>query len=143
MRRSVSESSFIPWMDQGLFLAHEAAGHHAVIQVVWRYGSGVDVDGLQRFVGHLEHGLLSRLVQPAVLPMGRHQWVRVVDRHVSGENLARRGGVATLLSSVFGDQLLLNVMAYEPRLVTNSQRLEQIVAEALVDVDLPEAVMYA
>ena len=69
--------SFIPWTDQALFLAHEAAGHHAVIQIVWRYGSGVDTDGLQRFLGHLEHGLLSRLVQPAVLPMGRHQWVRV------------------------------------------------------------------
>jgi diacylglycerol O-acyltransferase len=77
MTQTVSAPSFIPWMDQGLFLAHEAAGHHAVIQVVWRYGAGVDLDGLQRFLGHLEHGMLSRLVQPAVLPMGRHQWVRV------------------------------------------------------------------
>jgi len=77
MTQTVSAPSFIPWMDQGLFLAHEAAGHHAVIQVVWRYGSGVDFDGLQQFLGHLEHGMLSRLVRPAVLPMGRHQWVRV------------------------------------------------------------------
>ena len=62
---------------------------------------------------------------------------------MSAENLARRGGVATLLSGVVGDQLILNVIAYQPRLVTDSQRLEQIVAEALVDVDLPDAVMYA
>ena len=77
MTQTVSEPSFISWMDQGLFLVHEAAGHHAVMQCVWRYGSGVDVDGLQRFLGHLEHGMLSRLVQPAVLPIGRHRWVRV------------------------------------------------------------------
>ncbi len=77
MTQTASAPSFIPWMDQAFFLAHEAAGHHAVIQIIWRYGSGVDVDGLQKFLGHLEQGLLSRLVQPAVLPMGRHQWVRV------------------------------------------------------------------
>ena len=77
MTQTVSAPSFIPWMDQAFFLGHEAAGHHAVSQLIWRYHSGVDVDGLQQFLGHLEHGLLSRLVQPAVLPMGRHQWVRV------------------------------------------------------------------
>ena len=68
---------------------------------------------------------------------------RGVDRHVSAENLARRGGVATLLSGVVGDQLLLSVIAYQPGLVTDSQRLEQIVAESLSDIDLPDAVVYA
>jgi hypothetical protein len=70
-------------MDQAVFLAYAAAGHHAVIQLLWQYGSAVDVDGLQRFRANLEHGLLARLVQPAVLPMGRHRWVRVAPTHAT------------------------------------------------------------
>ena len=68
---------------------------------------------------------------------------RGVARDMTADHLVRSGGAATMLSGVIGDQLLLNVMAYQPQLVTDSQRLEQIVAESLADIDLPDAVVYA
>jgi diacylglycerol O-acyltransferase len=67
----------VPLSDQALYLAHTAAGHEAVIQVLWRYRHPVSIDGLRQFQSHLERGLLARLIRPATLPVGRHHWVGV------------------------------------------------------------------
>lgn len=62
-------------MDQALHLGHTAAGHQAVIQVAWRYHRPVDLGALEKFRDNLAHGRLARLIRPALLPFGRHQWV--------------------------------------------------------------------
>ncbi len=65
---------FLTFADHGMYLAHQAGGQHAVIQVLWRFRRPVDLDALTRFYGHLAHGRLARLIRPAQLPFGRHQW---------------------------------------------------------------------
>ncbi|MEA3179466.1 MAG: hypothetical protein QOI59_2989 [Gammaproteobacteria bacterium] len=66
---------FVSFADQGIYLAHTSLGRHAVIQALWRYPRPVDLDALTRFRDNLAHGLLARLIRPALLPFGRHQWV--------------------------------------------------------------------
>ncbi len=68
-------SAFLPFADQGMYLAHVAGGQHAVIQLLWRYLRPVDHAALMRFRDTLAQGPLSRLIRPARLPFGRHQWV--------------------------------------------------------------------
>lgn len=68
-------SPFVSFADQGIYLAHVALGQHPVIQVLWRYLRPVDLDALIRFRDNLAHGHLARLIRPALLPFGRHQWV--------------------------------------------------------------------
>ena len=65
----------VPLADQALYLAHTAAGHEAVIQLLWIYRHPIDLDGLRRFKSHLEQGLLARVIRPSLLPGGRHHWV--------------------------------------------------------------------
>lgn len=65
---------FVSFADQGLYLAHISTGQHAVVQVLWRYLRPVDLDALTRFRDNLAHGHLARLIRPALLPFGRHQW---------------------------------------------------------------------
>ena len=67
---------FVPLADQGKYLAHAAGGQHAVMQLLWRYRRPVDIDGLTRFRDNIAHGRLGRLICPALLPFGRHQWVK-------------------------------------------------------------------
>lgn len=69
--------SFLSFTDQALYLAHIAGGQHAVMQMLLRYHRPIDLDALTRFSEHLAHGPLARLVRPALLPFGRHQWVGV------------------------------------------------------------------
>lgn len=66
--------AFLSFADQALYLAHVSLGQHAVIQGLWRYLRPVDIDALTRFRDHLAHGHLARLIRPALLPFGRHQW---------------------------------------------------------------------
>lgn len=66
---------FVSFADQALHLAHVSLGQHAVIQVLWRYLRPADMDALTRFQDNLAHGHLARLIRPALLPFGRHQWV--------------------------------------------------------------------
>lgn len=70
-------SPFLPFADQGMYLAHVAGGQHAVIQLLWRYRRPVDRAALARFRDSLARGPLTRLIRPAVLPFGRHQWANV------------------------------------------------------------------
>lgn len=67
---------FVPLADQGMYLAHAAGGQHAVMQLLWRYRRPVDMEGLTRFRDNIAHGRLARLMRPALLPFGRHQWVK-------------------------------------------------------------------
>ncbi|QIP08319.1 condensation domain-containing protein [Bradyrhizobium symbiodeficiens] len=66
--------AFLSFADQAIYLAHVSLGQHAVIQVLWRYLRPVDIDALTRFRDNLAHGHLARLIRPARLPFGRHQW---------------------------------------------------------------------
>lgn len=66
---------FVPFADQAMYLAHVAGGQHSVMQSVWRYRRAVDRERLLQFHNKLAHGRLARLLQPALLPFGRHQWV--------------------------------------------------------------------
>lgn len=67
--------AFLSFADQAVYLAHVSLGQHAVIQVLWRYLRPVDLDALTRFRDNLAQGHLARLIRPALLPFGRHQWV--------------------------------------------------------------------
>ncbi|MGJ6126752.1 hypothetical protein QN239_29655 [Mycolicibacterium sp. Y3] len=62
-------------MDQASFLALRALGRGPVIQYVWIYEHGVDLNGLRRFHRNLHHTLLGRLIERSPLPFGRHRWV--------------------------------------------------------------------
>jgi len=65
----------LAYIDQASFLALRALGRGPVIQYVWIYEHGVDLDGLRRFHRHLQHTLLGRLIERSSLPFGRHRWV--------------------------------------------------------------------
>ena len=69
------QPTFVPFADQGMYLAHTAGGQQSVMQLLWRYRRPVDMDGLIRFRDNLLRGRLARLMRPALLPFGRHQWV--------------------------------------------------------------------
>ena len=65
---------FVPFADQAMYLAHVAGGQHSIMQFLWRYRRPVDMAGLMRFRDNLANGRLARLMRPARLPFGRHQW---------------------------------------------------------------------
>lgn len=69
-----SFSPFLSFADQGMVLAHTVGGQQAVIQLLWRYHRPLNLEILTRFREHLAHGLLTRLVQPSMLPFGRYRW---------------------------------------------------------------------
>ena len=68
------QPTFVPFADQGMYLAHTAGGQQSVMQLLWRYRRPVDMEGLTRFRDNLAHGRLARLMRPALQPFGRHQW---------------------------------------------------------------------
>jgi diacylglycerol O-acyltransferase / wax synthase len=51
-----------------------------VLQCIWVYDRGIDIDGLRRFHQHLSRGRLSRRIERSALPFGRHRWVSPSDR---------------------------------------------------------------
>jgi hypothetical protein len=67
---------FVSFADHAMYLAHSVGNQQAVMQLLWRYHRPVDLDALTRFRHHLEHSPLARLLQPALLPIGRPRWVR-------------------------------------------------------------------
>jgi hypothetical protein len=66
---------FLPFVDQAMYLAHAYGGQQAVIQLLWLYRRPVDHSALTKFRDNLANGRLARLIQPALLPFGRHTWV--------------------------------------------------------------------
>lgn len=71
----MAETDQLHFMDQASFLALRARDQPQLVQWVWVYDRGVDVDGVRRFHDHLGHGLLGRLIERSPLPFGRHRWV--------------------------------------------------------------------
>jgi len=76
---------FVSFVDQAMHLAHAAGGQQATIQLLWRYHRPVDHNALHQFRNHLAHGLLARLIQPAILPFGRHHWVSAPQEDIALE----------------------------------------------------------
>ncbi|MGU3503205.1 hypothetical protein [Mycobacterium sp. C31M] len=68
-------------MDQGSYLALRALGRGPVIQYIWIYERGVDLDGLRRFQRNLADTLLGRVLERSTIPLGRHHWVPIGDSH--------------------------------------------------------------
>lgn len=75
-------------VDQALFAGHRAASQKVIIEVVWVYEHGINLDGLRRFHRNLGYGLLGRRIERSPLPFGRHRWV--VDRGPSDIDIAER-----------------------------------------------------
>lgn len=65
----------LAYIDQGSFLALRALGRQPIMQFVWIYEHGVDLDGLRQFQRNLNDGLLGRHIETSPLPFGRHRWV--------------------------------------------------------------------
>lgn len=66
----------LDYIDQATFLSWRATGRAQLIQVVFLYPDRIDTAGLERFRHSLARGRGSRLIEPSVLPFGRHRWVR-------------------------------------------------------------------
>jgi len=67
--------NLLDYVDQALFLGLRATGQSAAMQMVWVYEDGLDWDELRRFHQDFGFGLAGRLIEPSVLPFGRHRWV--------------------------------------------------------------------
>jgi hypothetical protein len=65
----------LAFVDQALFLGLRATGQAAAMQMVWVYEDPVDWEELRRFHRDFGYGLAGRLIEPSVLPFGRHRWV--------------------------------------------------------------------
>ncbi len=63
-------------LDQAFFDSHHAASQQELMQVVYIYEDGIDLDAVRSFHHHLSRGLMGRLVERSPLPFGRHRWVR-------------------------------------------------------------------
>ncbi|AKS34222.1 hypothetical protein [Mycolicibacterium goodii] len=61
--------------DQSTFVGERATGTTNLLQCIWVYDRGVDLEGLRRFHRHLLQGRLSRRIERSPLPFGRHRWV--------------------------------------------------------------------
>ncbi|MCX2933400.1 hypothetical protein ORI20_24310 [Mycobacterium sp. CVI_P3] len=72
---STPTDNTLAYMDQGSFLGLRALGRGPVIQYIWIYDDGVDLEGLRRFQRNLQHTLVARLIERSPLPFGRHRWV--------------------------------------------------------------------
>ena len=70
----------IDLIDQSAFLGERATGTTNLLQSVWIYNRGIDLDGLRRFHRNLQRGRLSRRIERSRLPFGRHRWVAPKDQ---------------------------------------------------------------
>ncbi|BBZ34016.1 hypothetical protein [Mycolicibacterium confluentis] len=68
-------SNTLTYMDQGSFKGLRALGRAPIIQFLWIYENGADLDGLRRFHRELGHGLLGRRIERSPLPFGQPRWV--------------------------------------------------------------------
>lgn len=62
-------------LDHAMYEFGRATGVDVLIQCVWVYESGIDLDGVRRFHELLQQGRLSRRIERSPLPFGRHRWV--------------------------------------------------------------------
>lgn len=68
--------NLLDFVDQALYLGLRATGQSAVTQIVWVYEHGIDMAGVRRFHHDMGYGMAARLIEPSILPFGRHRWVR-------------------------------------------------------------------
>ena len=73
-------SNLLDLTDQTLFFAERATQTTNVLQCIWMYDDGVDIDGLRNFHRHLGRGRLCRRIERSPLPFGRHRWVSPGDQ---------------------------------------------------------------
>jgi hypothetical protein len=73
-------SNVLDLFDQTFFVGERATGATNLLQSVWVYDRGVDIDGLRRFHRNLAQGRLSRRIERSPLPFGRHRWVTPTDQ---------------------------------------------------------------
>ncbi|BBZ28352.1 hypothetical protein MMAD_26470 [Mycolicibacterium madagascariense] len=65
----------LDYVDQALYLGLRATGQAAVTMIVWVYDHPIDMDGVRRFHQDMGYGMAGRLIEPSILPFGRHRWV--------------------------------------------------------------------
>jgi hypothetical protein len=68
-------SDRLAFIDQATFLSSLATGRAQLVQYVWVYTHPVDMERLRRFHRDVGHGFAGRLIEPSILPFGRHRWV--------------------------------------------------------------------
>jgi hypothetical protein len=68
-------SDRLAYIDQATFLSMQATGRSQLVQYVWVYTHPVDLERLRRFHRNVGHGFAGRLIEPSILPFGRHRWV--------------------------------------------------------------------
>jgi len=68
-------SNILALVDQTAFLGERATKATNLLQVVWVYDRGIELDGVREFHGNLQRGRLSRRIERSPLPFGRHRWV--------------------------------------------------------------------
>ncbi|ADG77668.1 Diacylglycerol O-acyltransferase OS=Tsukamurella paurometabola (strain ATCC 8368 / DSM / CCUG 35730 / CIP 100753 / JCM 10117 / KCTC 9821 / NBRC 16120 /NCIMB 702349 / NCTC 13040) OX=521096 GN=Tpau_1035 PE=4 SV=1 [Tsukamurella paurometabola] len=68
-------TDLLAFVDQGAAAGTRATGRNSLIQIVWIYDHGVDLEGLETFRRALARGLLGRRVAASPLPFGRDRWV--------------------------------------------------------------------
>lgn len=68
-------SNVVDPLDQTFFAGERATGTFNVLQCVWVYDRGVDINRLRQFHHHLRRGRLARRIECSPLPFGRHRWV--------------------------------------------------------------------
>ena len=73
-------SNLLDLTDQTLFFAERATQTTNVLQCIWVYDRGIDIDGLRNFHHHLGRGRLCRRIERSPLPFGRHRWVSPGDQ---------------------------------------------------------------
>jgi hypothetical protein len=65
----------LDFVDQALFLGLRATDQSAVTQIVWVYEHEIATQGLERFHRDMGYGIAARMIEPSILPFGRHRWV--------------------------------------------------------------------
>lgn len=70
-----SPDNVLDYVDQALFLGLRATGQAAVTQIVWVYDHPINLEGVRRFHRDMGYGMAGRLIEPSILPFGRHRWV--------------------------------------------------------------------
>ncbi|MBJ7338426.1 MAG: hypothetical protein JHC64_12075 [Mycolicibacterium sp.] len=65
----------LDFVDQALYLGLRATGQAAVTQIVWVYEHEIDMEAVRRYHVDFGYGMAGRLIEPSILPFGRHRWV--------------------------------------------------------------------
>lgn len=66
----------LAYIDQATFLSMRANDNRSqLVQYVWVYTHPVDQERLRRFHRNVGFGFAGRLIEPSILPFGRHRWV--------------------------------------------------------------------